>query len=284
MTTFTTFAGEAIGNAEKAMFNARPRFGLDWGGRDGKLVAVTQSGDRYLETEPANLLAFINANRGCEIVLEAAFESYLGQSKRDEIVLAARANDVLLLVAPTRYTRKIRSLHGLDKTDLRDAKILFDAGRKDRLHLSRAKLTSEMVQLDRTELTKRLVASRRMKYQDDIAQQAIALLPAPTAIPARAAARLCKGIRKVKYDPLYRVVTLAETARYVHERGGTRRDYERWLGLCGHGYPSLMRSNLFHHGYSKENAFTARYVFYVVGKRLKAISHAETAIADAEAA
>ena len=278
------FESAVMQDTETVNIFTRPRFGLDWGGRDGKLVAVTLIDGRYIETEPESLLAFIQSNPGAEIVTEAAFEAYLGQAKRDEIVQAARDNDVLLLLAPTRYTRKIRALHGLEKTDLRDAKILHDAGLKDRLHLSRAKLTSEAVLLDRTELTKRLVASRRQKYQDETAKQAVALLPEPTAVPPRVAARLCKGIRKVKYDPLYRVVTLAETARYVLERGGNRRDYERWLGLSGHGYPSLMRSNLFHHGYSRENQFAARWVFHQVARRLKAITNAETAIRHADAA
>jgi hypothetical protein len=280
----TTFEGTAKQNAETAIIHARPRFGLDWGGRAGKLVAVSSVLGQLQEFEPESLLALIVGNPGCEIVTEAAFEAYLGQDKRDEIVRAARANNVLMLLAPTRYTRKIRALHGLEKTDVRDAKILFEAGRKDRLHLSQAKLTSEMVQLDRTELTKRLVTTRRAKYEDDIARAAIALLPEASALPPRVAARLVKGKKKIKYDPLYRVVTLAETARYVVERGGNRRDYERWLGLSGHGYPSIMRSNLYHHGYHRDNLFVARWVFYQVARQLKARLNAETANSNATVA
>jgi len=280
------------------------RWAFDWGSRAGKLVFVSLDDIDGAPVYSARLEDFIREYEPKQLFAETTFESY--EVDRYNYVLdVAKMHGTAIYTLSSRTTAHRRNEIGTEKDDLGDARLIarlaleFVNGKGTQnpgnghasphpftthFRLARPRGAVERTMSDlRKRLTKELVKLRREGYPktSPVLQQALQDLPPLSEIPAEHKNTLLRG---KKFSPSF-AISLAIASRMVREMAGGRDDFERLVGLCGTGYPSLIRSNIYHHSVGpklrkkagpqvrkerlKQLRKSARFVFSAVSKAAK---------------
>lgn len=190
-------------------------------------------------TEHKSLRAIIEyVEVPCELAIESTFESYI-TDEHNALIARAAERDVQFRIVQPRNTsnyrqrhigeilagRKITKKDSKNQDDKMDTAIIFELAFKTNYHTMAPRIWPVD---DNPSLAKRVVAMRKMDYDNADGQRAMALLK-KHGIPC---------------TPLFLSAVLA--AEEVVKTGGNRDDFDRIIGAYAHGYPSLFRSNFYH--------------------------------------
>jgi len=200
------------------------------------------------------LLNWISTHPGYIAAIESTFESY-DPVARNECITMAVEKDVQLWTYNPRTTRARRreeaARTGEDEDDLKSDELdalwiwrtAFETPAHPKVPTAWVPPTPEGL-YDRWALNYPLVAMRRSEYQNDDARR--------LKVALRHRLYLARyDIQQAMFDGRqmldYFVLPVALVAEQVLMRGGSRKDFDRRIGAYSHGYPSLIRSNIYHH-------------------------------------
>ena len=177
------------------------------------------------------------------LVGESTFESWDPQ-RRQAVLARIEASDHHLDVFRPRHTARARKVWGIDKSDVEDVKVIWRLAHHPRFVLHPAGDVDEVWRTRFAELQHDYNAMRLAKApKAHMAAQAAAVLGPPSALTAVERAVL---VGSGKYNP-----TLLAALWFCAERRLSRTEMERVLGLYGSAYPSLLRSEVHTHSFSR---------------------------------
>lgn len=197
-----------------------------------------------------------------DFCMESTFESYEYGKKTLMMARAKRDGHRLFCTAP-RMTRK----HGesleytkADKSDYLDAYILRDMVLKGKAHLTEPKLydPKDEFNIRRDHSRYRLMRLRRdtivqsngtrKSKKDILAEHLIAQLPNYSEL-GHFEPEGRTGILQVALGDLeeYSLTIIACVFTAAQDSNNNRDEWERILGIYSHGYPCIMRSDIYHH-------------------------------------
>jgi len=215
-------------------------FGIDWG--QGKKLTV-YDGINVWSSEK-DLKTFIQEYSPCLIVIEPTFESYV-RRLHNEVIREAQNLGSQIWTLPTRKTARERLNRNIEKSDENDAKLIYTLWDEkpslyQGVYFAPARLWEDEAESTRIE---RIEMLRRRGWPKEGTSEFSQWLPLKEETPDFVK-HTCGDGKKLSEAF---VLPLIATALDVIESGGNRDDFDRKVGMYGHGYPSLMRSHCYHH-------------------------------------
>jgi hypothetical protein len=234
---------------------------FDWGG--GKLTTLKNDEDeiRYF---PSCDKLLDSLTEPTYIISEATFESF-DVSRRIKVIEKAKRAGHIWKTTPNRLTGRYRRGMGIDdKSDEIDVTVIRSLAKAhpevlkspnvrldtDPLVIGLKQVNDELMVLRRTQA---MVESKRSKLgwkivsaKDVYADEIIAFLPDSSTLTDIQHIVLC-GTPSNKSKPVYHysrplIAAVAKATKYAK----SRKEFEHYTGLFVHGYPSQIRSDVYH--------------------------------------
>jgi hypothetical protein len=197
---------------------------VDWSHKGLHLTIDGQT--TLIEGGSGTLRKWLESNPDMQVLIEPTFESFdLAERKRVIEQHGSRLHTV-----SSRWTEGERRRLGVDKSDVQDSQVIFSA-RERGVHL---KTPSIMNAPDREWMVK-IIHGRAAGWPKEVP-----CLPPPKDVPEDLKVALCENSRRYKVSFVWPLVIAAQ-------HSATRAEFDRFVGAYGHGYPSVLRSNLYHH-------------------------------------
>jgi hypothetical protein len=218
------------GTAHPATGTLNPRrFAYDYDTRYGGMLV----GEADLVIRPGSFSGAVVALREyapCELVTESTTGSYDLKERNDALALADVIGVRVLTINP-RQTKNYRFDHGIEKTNLNDARAILAVSRMPRAHLTpmRPRIIAETFGV-----LARLVNMRRSDYKNSDGVWARQVLKAA-------------GVKSARPWHLQHALI----ARDVVERGGNRAAFDFAVGTYGTGRPGMARASFMRDGIPK---------------------------------
>lgn len=214
------------------------RYGVDWSqnhenlhiitdGRSSKPVRVDWSNDFYSWIK--------TLKSGDTVLVESPFEPYHHKTRND-IIKHCETNGINLLTINPRETANERINLGMtydEKTDGKDARIIFNFLKSGKKHFPKAKPAKERP----LSWTDEVNMDRRDGWKESI--KLYSLLP--TSVPQEHQDALVNG---KKYADGF-VLPVLRAALQVKKTGGDRNQFEKHVGSYGAGRPSYIRATFY---------------------------------------
>lgn len=173
------------------------------------------------------------------IVAESTIESW-DPERRLELARRVEADGHVLLLFRPLQTARLRVQLGLTKTHDADARVIHRIAIEGRVHLYPI-LARDVEWIDfRAKVNRDYQRLRLSGEKSDLADEAKRVLGPYRHLPPDEQAVLGNGQK-------YRETALAATY-FAALNARSRAEFERLLGLHGSGYPTLLRSEVHHHG------------------------------------
>lgn len=180
--------------------------------KDGELVLVGMF--------PWLSLLVASLKPGDVLAIESTFESFL-PTKHNEIIDQAALLGVEIAMISPRATANYRKTHGVPKSDVADAEIIYIIAHESPYETAKPRRW-DIIQ--EPTLAQQLVATRKSGYEN------------PAGL--RATERIERfGLEDSAINRVAAVV-----AEAVIVEGGSRKTFEKEMGLYAHGYPSQARA------------------------------------------
>lgn len=203
---------------------------------ESKPLSVTDVEGRRTFEYKGSLRAFIEEYEPRRVYVESMFHNF-DVAERNALV---QDYPDLLVVSPTRATRRIREQWGAEKADFVDSMAIAHFAREAERGQRHGKVATTV-----TQDASPGVAMRRGRYKNADALRLRALLQ--EASPPERVIRVLWTGKTAKSQPQNLALSIALLAEEVVADGGGRTEFDRRCGTYEHGYPSLVRSNIMHH-------------------------------------
>lgn len=209
---------------------------FDW---SGKGIDVTFDGITSERMPDVNaLLGSLSGPH--RIVCESTYESYI-EERRDAFTVACIEAGHDLRTFKPRFTAKLRTALGIEKTDANDALVIFRVAEAGLVPLKRASVVDPGYRARHRAINLEHTIGRFMGESDSLVAEFEKALPIDSLDETQRLVFLTKaGTWRTEF-----VAGIVRAARHAINRN----DFERLTGMSANGYGCHLRSDIMHWGY-----------------------------------
>lgn len=215
----------------------RPLVAVDWSARG---LHITFDGVAVRQLEALEDLLEHLGDTPHRIAVESTIESW-NPPRRQWFAETARSKGHEVYVFRPIHTARERAKLGLIKSDAADACVIWRIGQEGRIHLYPLPTPDLEWSSRRVSANTEYIRARGEGSKKALADEAARCLGPYRDLDVRRQRLLGNG--RTYYEAL-----LAATY-FAASKAKTRDEYERFLGLHGSAYPSILRSEVHHHAF-----------------------------------
>lgn len=219
--------------------DARPLVAFDW---SRNTLHVTWDGENVEQMNSVQDLLDRLAGVPHRIVTEATVESW-DPDRKMAFATRARAEGHEILVYRPIHTARFRDRQTppIRKNNVNDAKAIFGIAAEGRLHLYPLPAPDSDWAKRRQDLNEEFIRLRSAGDMGELVRSAQEVLGPYGDLAPTAQAALGNGTEYAE--------AMIAAVYFAAIHADSRAEFERFLGLHGSGYPSVLRSNVHHHGF-----------------------------------